>query len=495
MPTITDPLDIHGKVETNLPLDPKQAGFGQVSFVRGASVPARIARVNAEGELRVGESVRLFDSDFNGPAAGALLNNQWNQQATTMASVINAGFLRLNSGTVTTINTGISFNTWQTFPTHDQASVKLSGIIRHTGGAVANKQADFGFGFYGKAAGQAAAMNEFVGVRWTQAGNLIGVLEYSVGGAPTTVTVNLNGGVPLSDNVAHNYEIIIGEEGVDFLLDGVYSGTILPQADAPGLLKASGYPVIMRLFNGASAPSTAPVFDVGSVVVSRIGPAQNEDRPTMQVSMGRHAGRAQAGVQAANGMTASVPASGTAPGALVPSNTVSGLVGLGGYGRATLTGVTATVHTELIMNSFQNPSVPEGAGAANNGRSLVITDVMISPLIVSVLLAGGGFTAEWFLAHGSTALSLATADSVGTTAPGAKQPVKLPLPIFDTLGASAAAGTIATRTGEGGLISLNTPLVIAPGEFVHVGLRTLFVTAAVTAGAVDFGIGFSGYWQ
>lgn len=494
MATIDGPLDANGNLEVNLPLNPLHAGFGQLAFLKSPN-NARVARINAEGEVRMAQNTRLFDCDFNGPAAGALLNNQWNQQATTMASVINAGFLRLNSGGITTINTGISVNTYLTFPTHDMSTLKLSALVRHANGSVANKQMDLGFGYYDVAAAQNAAMNEFVGFRWTQAGNLLGVLEYSAGGAPTTVTVNLNGGVPFSDNVARAYELFVDEAFVDFYVDGVWLGSIPLQADAPGLLKASGYPVIMRLFNGASAPSLAPIFDIGGVVVGRIGPGQNEDRATLQVAQGRHATRAQAGVQSANGSTNSVPASGTAPGALVASNTVSGLVGLGGYGRVTLTGVVAAAHTELIMASFQNPAVPETAGAANNGRALVLTDLMISPLIVSVLMAGGGFTAEWFLAYGSTALSLATADAVGGAAIGTKSPTKIPLPIFDTLAAAAAAGTIATRTGEQGLIPLQTPIVINPGEFVHVGLRTMFVAAAVTAGAVDYGIGFSGYWQ
>jgi len=494
MATIDGPLDANGNLEVNLPLVAAQAGFGQTAFVKSPGV-ARVARVNAEGELRMAQNTRLFDSDFNGPAAGALLNNQWNQQATTMASVISAGFLRLNSGVVTTINTGISINTYLTFPTHDMSTLKLSAILRHTNGAISNKQMDLGFGYYDVAAQQNAVMNEFVGFRWTQAGNFVGVVEYSAGGAPTTITVNLNGGVPFSDNVARAYEIFPDETGVDFYVDGVWLGNIPIQADAPGILKASGYPVIARLFNAASAPTLAPVFEIGSVVVGRIGPGQNEDRATLQVAQGRHATRAQAGVQSANGSTNSVPASGTAPTVLVPSNTVSGLVGLGGYGRTTMTGVVAATHTELIMASFQNPTVPEALGAGNNGRSLILTDLMISPMIVSVLFAGGGFTAEWFLAYGSTALSLATTDAVGGASIGTKSPTKIPLPIFDTLAAAAAVGTIAIRTGEQGLINLQTPIVINPGEFVHVGLRTMFVAAAVTAGAVDYGIGFSGYWQ
>lgn len=494
MADIDGPLDLNGHVAVGLPTNPLEAGFAQIGFVKTPTV-ARAARVSADGELRTAASVRLFDAGFNGGAAATMLNNQWNSQATTMTMLLQGGFIRFNNGSSVALNVGISMVSWQTFPIQDHSVLKLTAILRHVNGSVANKQADLGFGYYDIASGQNGAMNEFIGFRWTTGGGLIGVLDYSTGGSPTTIMVNLNGGVPLSDSVAHTYEVYIGEEGIDFYIDGEYEATISPQPDAPGLVKASGYPVIFRMYNSASAPPLAPVFDLGSVVVSRVGPIQNADRPTLQVAQGRAAGRAQAGTAAANGNNASIPASGTAPGALVPTNAVAGLVGLGGWGRATLTGVTATAHTELIMDSYLNPLVPEVVGALNNGRILVITDIMISPLIVSVVLAGGGFTAGWFLAYGHNGLSLATADAAGTTGPGTKSAVKVPLPIFDTLVATAAAGTIATRTGAQGLIPLQTPIAIAPGEYIALGLRTLFVTAAVTAGAVDCGIGFHGYWE
>ncbi|MGL6224499.1 MAG: hypothetical protein ACRC6L_13050, partial [Steroidobacteraceae bacterium] len=142
MAAINDPLDTHGKLAANLPLAAAEAGFTQVAFNRGAGVPARPLRVTAEGEARIAHTTRLMDCDFNGPAAGALLNNQWNQQATTLASALTGGFLRLNSGLVTTVNTGISVNTWQTFFIRDHMNLKLWGIITHENGNVQNKQVE-----------------------------------------------------------------------------------------------------------------------------------------------------------------------------------------------------------------------------------------------------------------------------------------------------------------------------------------------------------------
>jgi hypothetical protein len=495
MPALTDPLDVYDRLMANLPLDVLQAGFAQIGFNRGAGVPGRVARITAEGELRIAHTTRLFDCDFNGATAGALLNNQWNQQGTTLATALNAGFLRFNSAAVTTVNTGVSINTWRTFFVRDHMNLKLSGIIKHENGNVQNKMFEFGFGYYDVAANQQLPMNEFVGFRWTLTGGLLAVLEYSSGGAPTTLTVPVNGGAdgtPYSDAVARTYDVVIGEEGVDFYVAGVLVAHIDAPAGAAGLLKSGSYPIIVKLTHSATLPAFAPVFDLGGVSVSSIGPSADEDRSVLQVAMGRHALQAQAGVQGANGSTNSVPASASAPTALTPSTTVSGLVGLGGYGRHTITGL-GTGHAELIACSFQNPAVPETAGAAANARSLAITDIFIAPWVVQTALTGGGAVYDWFVAWGGTALNLALADAIGTTAPGAKSFRKMPLHLVDSLAAAAASGTIASRTGDGH-IPLQTPILLAPGEFIVLGTRTLFAGAAISAGVVDGSYGMNGYW-
>lgn len=495
MADIDGPLDANGKVEVGLPLDPLEAGYTQIAYNRSPAASPRVLRVTNEGEARIAHTTRLFDCDFNGAAAGALVNNQFNLNQTTMTVLLNGGFLRFNNGAVTTVSLGAAINSWRTFVLRDMMSLKLSGIIRHTNGAVANKRFEFGFGYYDIAAGQSAEVNEFAGFRWTETGGLVAVLAYTTGSGVTQITSNINGGVPLSDNVARAYEVVLDESGVSFWIDGEFQTFIAMQPDASGAFKSASYPILARQFHTASAPSLAPIFDLGSAAVSSIGPSADEDRNVLQVAMGRAVGRAQAGVQAASGNNANTPASGTAPTATAGSNTVAALTGLGGYGRCTLTGVVAAVHTEIILAAFQNPFLSETAGAPINARPAVITDLFLSPLLVSVLLAGGGFTAEWFLAYGSTALSLATADAAGGATAGTKSPTRIPLPILETLAANAVAGTIASRVGEAGHIPLQTPIVLAPGEFIHFGLRTLFVTAPVTAGAVDYGIGCHGYYM
>lgn len=486
--------DGNDNARVNLPTTGTQAGFSRLNYLRDAST-SREANISEEGGLETRQGRLLFHTNFNGAAAGALINNQYNQQTTTMTLALNAGFLRFNNSAITTLNTGAAIFSHRIFSIEAKNTLSISAHIRHTQGAIANKQFDFGLGYYDIAANQSAALNEFIGFRWTQAGALIGVVEYSAGGAPTTVTVNINSGVPYADSATKRYEIQVSQERAEFWIDGAYVAEIVRQSDAPGICKANGWPVLVRLYNAASAPASAPVFDVANLNVVRYGFEADIPLPTRQALMGRHSNQHQAGQVATNGNTALIQASGTAPtGTTANGTTTAAITGLGGYYRLNGASVVAAEHTNLIICSYQNPLMPEAAGVALDARNLVITDILISPMVVSTVLVGGGAVWGWFIAVGHNAISLATADAAGTTALGTVSPRVLPLPLYDQIAAAAAVGTVATRTGQSA-VSLETPLVVPNGCFVAVGIRTKHVAALISSGVLDGQIGILGYWD
>lgn len=491
--TVTGELrtDTNDNARINLPLDATKGGFSQIAYVRD-SATARVLRVTEDGENTAASSRMLFTGDFNGATAGALLNTQWNQQATTMTSALNAGFLRLNSGAITSINTGISINTWRSFTLANGGVLTSALYIKHLNGNIANKVVEYGFGYYDIAANQNAATNEFFGFRWTATGNLVGIVEYSVGGAPTTLSVNINAGIPFSDNVSRNYQIALSETGIEFWVAGIYQAKIDFPADAPGIMKASGYPLMIRQYNSASAPASAPVFDIGSPSVKHTGNDFNIPFGTRQMAIGRTAGRGQAGLTTIAGNTAAIPTSGTQPSGLTSSNTVACSSGFGGFYSMNGTSITSTVHSNYIVNAYLNPAIPEAAGALSDARNLFVASVSISPIVVSAALTGGGFSGQWFVAYGGTAVSLATADVIGGTAPGTSSHVMIPLGIIDTVAAAAALGVISTRVGDS-TVYFDPPLFVPPGQHIMVGFRTLAVTAAISVGTMTGGIGLLGF--
>jgi hypothetical protein len=481
-------VDANNQLKVNLPMNPLLAGSAQMSFTRDAAT-ARAARITEEGEAYSAAGRLLFYSDFNG---ATMLNNQWNTQATTMTAPLTAGFIRLNGGLVTTTNIGASISTARSFSIEDGQAIRIKEKIRHTNGAQANKQFDFGLGMYVIAANQAGAMIEFCGFRWTLTGGLIGVLETSAGGAANSITCNINGGVPFSDAVTRNYEVVITTNQVEFWVNGGYQNSIPFQSDAPCITKGAAYPVINRHYTG-TATALAVCFDIGECSVVKMGPEADLPIAYRQSLMGRHSCYAQTGLTGTTGNTATNTANATAPSATAGTNAAAALTGLGGWFNliATSGGVA---NNNLIVDTFLNPAYPIAAGAATNGKNLVITGIRISPLVVTTLFAGGGTSWGWWVSIGNTAVSQATADAAGTTTLGTKSARIIPLSIMDSLAATAAAGVVATRVGDG-YFPLETPIVIHPGEYISVGIRVIYAAAAITAGNVSGGIGFGGYWD
>lgn len=469
------------------------AGYEQSAFVPGTGV-SKVRRISADGLAYTAEARQLLDINWN--AASTNWAAKIGTNATTMTKAVTQGYMRLNASAITTTTTGISIYSNRIVLIEHGYDYVVQLPVRHANATATNKQADVGLGYYGFAAGQAAAMNEFIGFRWTTTGGLLGVLETSQGGAPTSQTITINSNTPYSDSVSRDYNLVISDDDVEFYVDGVYQGRIARPNGSWGILKGVGLPLIARVFNSGAA-SAACTVDVGPVSVMKMGADDGMPHSTRVAMMGKGSWYWQPDLTTGVVNPYSVPASGTAPTAAVGSNTASAANNtaiLGGYVRNTLTGVSATAHTNVLWTAWQNPANPTAAGAATNARNFICTGITISPMVVTTLLAGGGFTAAWFVGVGGTATSLATTDADGTTAVAQKAARLIPLPQLTTLAASAAAGTTSTDVGGNSHV-FTTPLVVHPGEFLHVGFRTIFVTAAVTSGAADCAITPLGYWD
>lgn len=486
-------VDTNNNAKVNLPTTNTQAGFARLTS-QVAPNDSRDLVISDEGHAYVAGSYQVWEKQWNSAATN------WARDvgttATTLTKIQQNGFLRLNGGAVTTINTGISVYSRRTFNIEESVELRVRMYLRHTNATVSNKQFDLGLGYYAFAAGQAAAMNEFIGFRWTTAAGLQAVVGTSAGGVATEQTANINGNVPYSDGVTREYEMLVLESEVYFYVNSTWVATIVRDPALWATTKAISLPFVARLFNGGVAPTLAPVFDLGEISIRRIGDAAALPLGFVKAAMGNHSYEFQPdlGLSLA---THNVPASGTAPTAAVGSNTASAFnlaTALGGFYRNTLTGVTVTAHTNILVSSFLNPAYPTAAGQATNARVFYVTGVCISPMVVTTALTGGGFVGIWFAATGNTAVTLATADADGTTAAAAKAPRYIPLPLTSTLAAAAAAGTVSTDVGEH-TIAFPTPIPVMPGEYFQIGFRYPFVTAAITAGAVDGAVSVNGYWE
>lgn len=144
--------------------------------------------------------------------------------------------------------------------------------------------------------------------------------------------------------------------------------------------------------------------------------------------------------------------------AAVPTTTTAALgSGLGGAFWET---VSLAANTDGIIMSYQ---VPLGT-ALIAGRRLVLRGIYLSSYVQTVIV-GGPYVAEYFLAFGHTAVSLATAEAATT-----KAPRRIALPFTQLVTAAQAVSTLVSQP-VGFCDFGDAPVYINPGEFVQLCTR------------------------
>jgi hypothetical protein len=144
--------------------------------------------------------------------------------------------------------------------------------------------------------------------------------------------------------------------------------------------------------------------------------------------------------------------------AAVPTTTTAALgSGLGGTFWET---ASLALNTDGIIMSYQVP-----LGTVNiQGRRLVLRGIYLASYIQTVI-AGGPFTAEWFLAFGHTAVSLATTETATS-----KAPRRVDLPFVQQVTAAQAVNTTVAQAVN--FFDLgDAPIFVNPGEFIQLCTR------------------------
>jgi len=155
--------------------------------------------------------------------------------------------------------------------------------------------------------------------------------------------------------------------------------------------------------------------------------------------------------------------------AAVPTTTTAALgSGLGGTFWET---VTLAVNTDGIIMSYQVPA----ATVSIPGRRLVLRGIYLNSYVQTVIV-GGPYTAEWFLAFGHTAVSLATTEGAAT-----KAPRRIALPFVQQVTAAQAVNTTVAQPQTFCDFG-DAPIFINPGEFLQ--LCTRHIGTVGTSGTV-----------
>lgn len=383
---------------------------------------------------------------------------------TTLTASFSAAGLTTNSGNITTTTTGLTFGTYAMFPIIGNANLDAEIVAGFSSQPVANTVIDFGF--FMRGAATLFSPTDGAHFRLTSAG-LFAVINSN--GIEVVSSVFSFAYV---NNQKYRFYISCTVKKVEFWINDIlYVILDTPAASGQPFLSAS-LPLSIRhaIVGGAAGGAINLIVNQYSVIIAGI---------SFNDSLGNVENRIFGSYQGlSGGVMGSLAnyANSTNPTAAIPTNTTAALgVGLGGQFWET---DTLAVTTDGIISSYQ---VPVGTTLIQ-GKRLKVNGVKIETYIQTAL-TGGGYNAQFSLAFGHTAVSLATAEAATTKAPRRI-----------TIGShSVAAGALALVQLSTVQLELTNPLYVNPGEFIQVVKKK--IGTAPSAGVVAYVITFDYSWE
>lgn len=460
-------VDANKRLKVNLPLVMSEAGYSVIAGEShdGASGEPRLvraAKVSTDGRLRVGVDNIYWADTFN----HTVVDGSAYQCVTATATLaMTGGFLVFNAGNSVAAAAVARVQTYRTFPLHPAGSLEVLFRLRFAINPIANNVCEFGLGF----AAATATPTDGVYFKLNTSGALVGVMN--INGTETT-------SAPMPAPVANEvyfYRIVIDQDRIEFYIDGILQGVILSPNTAAAISLSRWQPLLMRCYN-ASATGSAQRMEVADVSVIARDLQLNRLWATAMAGIecgSYHNPRGAAVGQSANYVNSTAPASATL------SNTAAGYTTLGGQFQFA---AVAGAETDFALFAFQVPV----AAAAGGNRNLVIRGVRIEAYNMGAASATTPTLLQWALGVGSTAVSLATADSLtaGTRAPRRIALGVQSIPIGTAIGGNAAPIDV----------NLDAPLYVAAGSFLHVILR-MPVGTATAAQIIRGTVLINGYYE
>lgn len=450
-------VDANTNLKVNLPTALGQTGYAVLAGESwdgssGAAVIRRTARVSTDNRLRVGIDNIVWSDTYN----YTLLDAGAYQAVTATATlVMTGGQLSFNDGASIAASAVSRVQTYKTFPLLGSSALDVGFRVKWSINAQANNISELGLGF----AATTATPTDGVYFRLNTSGNLEGVANFN----GTEFAVAL--GVSPVANTMYQLRMVVDQTRLEFYIGDICKGKI-DLTDVGSTVAAMTFarnlPLLMRHRNNASGTSAAQKMQVAEVVVASHDLALNKDWPTTMSLMCQNSINVARGVAA--GSTANY-ANSAAPTSATLSNTAAGYTTLGGQWQFA---AVAGAETDYALFGFQVPVT--ATNSAN--RNLVIKGIRIESFNTVVPVGTGPTVMQWGLGVGSTAVSLATADSLTA---GTRAPRRYALGV-QSFALAAAVGAAAPPID----IRLDSPLLVEAGTFVHIILKMPIATATAT---------------
>lgn len=431
--------------------------------------------VDTDYRLRVSADLIMDEEVFSYAAQNTGKHKYLN---TTMTAAWSAGQLTTNSSSITTVTTGVEIASYATYPNTGTQTLSFDTELGFSATPSTNNIVEFGLGVASTAT---TAPSDGCFFRLTSSG-LQGILSNNGTETSTGIFPLSNGTGTWVYTINKKYQFICYLGGIAayfWVNDGVTTqlmGSIPLPSGQGRLVLSSGVQALFKHRITGGAAGAVLQAQVGAYNI-RLG--GNNIATTMSVQGNRIYGSYQGQSGGTMGSLASY-ANSANPTAAVPTNTTAALgTGLGGQFWET---ATLAVNTDGIICSYQVPAVSVNGGS----RRLCIRGVYLASYIQAAI-TGAPYIAQYSLAFGHTAVSLATAEAAS-----AKAPRRIALPFNQLVSAAQAASTLVSQT-ETFCDFGDAPIFVNSGEFV--ALVTKHVGTAATVGTIAHNVTFVYGWE
>jgi hypothetical protein len=429
--------------------------YGMPMLVRNDD-QLRLLRGGRAGGVALNTHMPLLFEPFD---SATVNTNRWLTANTTFvpAQTIGGGY-NFNPTNLVTANAVAILTSNRRIP--KTLSVPLQAKFRFRASRITNSQIEMGFG--APATTALPADGAFIRIAGS---NLYAVL--TSGSVEVAVSAPVDITSLIDPSSYYTADIVVFDDYVRYTVQNTQSGAMVLDTNldlptsAARLWGASHMPIFGRVFNGAVAPATAPIFVLSDIFVSALDINGADSASAQQALMGLGSiVRPDTGLQAAQFANSAAPAS------AVLSNTAAGYATLGGLFQFA---AVAGAATDYCLFGFQVPV----------GNDLVVEGVDIDAWNTGAANATTPTLLVWSLAANAAAVSLANTGYAKIPL-GAQQ--------FPT---TAAIGELANRTIS---IKFDTPIVVNSGRFIAIALR-IPVGTATAAQVIQGSVGVRGHFR
>lgn len=414
-----------------------------------------------EGQLRVSESSVVFFDQIDGNAVNL---NKWNPyDVSGMTITQSGGFITLNAGSATTANAYAVLVSKDFIPLIPEFAIKIAMDVKISVLPQANVTIECGLGN----PSHAGAITDGVYFRLAPDGTFKAISNNS--------SVESSGVIAnISVNIIHDLDIEIDSSGTDFAIDDIPADEVQIE-NPPGIPYAVGVthlPIFFRVFNGSSAPGSAPQISIGRIVVTQetLRPNRTWGETCSILGGGACQSPITPFLQTSNWTNSAAPTTRALSNTTPCETTLQGLL------RFTPTYVA---DTDYVLFAYQVPT----------GNRLTINQIWYnSPRYFSGTAAATGSALQFGVAINATGASLATAEGSGGWAYR-----RIPLGLSQ-LALSPSILTVPSDVGQN-IYSFPVGLVIHSGLFFAFFVRALLARTAGASEVHHMSVGVNGFFE